>query len=74
MNDQELELGLRSMAVGIRDAEGRITAAMNVSVPSMRFSAEEISSEFLPALLRARDAVEHDVALRFPQHGKPPIW
>ena len=35
--DEELELGLVSAAVPVRDGAGRIVAALNVSAPKFRF-------------------------------------
>jgi IclR family pca regulon transcriptional regulator len=48
INDEELAAGLRSTAAPIRDAEGEIVAAINVSVPSARVSREELESNLAP--------------------------
>jgi IclR family pca regulon transcriptional regulator len=48
--DQELEAGLRSIAVPVRDARGAVVAAMNVSSHASRVSLDEMSKRFLPAL------------------------
>jgi IclR family pca regulon transcriptional regulator len=56
--DEELELGLRSIAVPIRDRAGRTVAAINVSTQSARFSVAEMEREILPALIEARQRVE----------------
>ncbi len=48
--DQELELGLRSIAVPVKDAAGRCIAAINVGTQSARVSVAEMESKFLPAL------------------------
>ncbi|TPK12884.1 helix-turn-helix domain-containing protein [Mesorhizobium sp. B2-5-9] len=56
--DEELELGLRSIAVPIRDRAGRTVAAINVSTQSARFSVADMEREILPALLEARQRVE----------------
>ena len=48
--DQELELGLRSIAVPVKDAAGRSIAAINVGTQSARVSIAEMESKFLPAL------------------------
>jgi IclR family transcriptional regulator, pca regulon regulatory protein len=53
--DQELELGLRSIAVPVRDAKGNVIAAMNVSAQAGRMSIETMRDEMLPVL---RSAVE----------------
>ena len=56
--DEELELGLRSIAVPIRDRAERTVAAINVSTQSARFTVEEMEREILPALLEARQRIE----------------
>src|SRR5438094_198291 len=57
MVDQELELGLRSVAAPIRDAEGRTVAALNLSAAVSRVPLERLQDEFLPALLRTAGAI-----------------
>src|SRR5215211_5664441 len=56
--DQELELGVRSAAVPIRDASGTVSAAMNVSVHASRMTMQELRKQVLPSLLRAAEAIE----------------
>lgn len=51
--DQELEQGLRSVAVPVRDAAGHVLAAMNVSTHASRVSRQELETRYLPALLAA---------------------
>jgi len=51
--DQELELGLRSIAVPVQDAAGRVVAAMNVGVQAARHSVREMQGRILPALRAA---------------------
>jgi IclR family pca regulon transcriptional regulator len=48
--DEELELGMRSMAVPVSDARGRTVAAMSVSAFTARVSLERLREEFLPVL------------------------
>ena len=48
--DEELELGLRSVAVPIRSRQGNVIAAMNVGVHAARVSAAELLQQFLPVL------------------------
>jgi IclR family pca regulon transcriptional regulator len=48
--DQELELGLRSIAVPVKNAAGRSIAAINIGTQSARVSIAEMESKFLPAL------------------------
>lgn len=60
--DQELEPGLRSIAVPLHDHHGRVVAAMNVSSHAGRSSLERLRTEMLPALQRTAEAIEADLA------------
>jgi IclR family transcriptional regulator, pca regulon regulatory protein len=51
--DQELESGLRSMAVPIRDSAGRVVAALNVGTQAQRVSLQDLTFRFLPHLRAA---------------------
>jgi IclR family transcriptional regulator, pca regulon regulatory protein len=51
--DQELEVGLRSMAVPIRNPNGKVVAALNVGVHAQRLSVQELQNRFLPQLQAA---------------------
>ncbi|MET0344732.1 MAG: IclR family transcriptional regulator C-terminal domain-containing protein [Casimicrobiaceae bacterium] len=53
--DQELEIGLRSIAVPVKDFRDRISAAINVSVQAPRVTVAEMERTFLPALRTAAD-------------------
>ena len=48
--DQELEIELRSIAVPIHNAGGRVIAAMNVSAQASRTAKKQMLERFLPAL------------------------
>jgi len=50
INDEELELGLRSIAVPVRGASGTVLAALNVGAQAARVSVEQLQKEFLPVL------------------------
>jgi IclR family pca regulon transcriptional regulator len=58
--DQELEVGLRSIAVPVR-MSGRVVAAMNVSMHVGRRSSDAARRELLPPLQAAAAAVESDL-------------
>ena len=63
--DQELEIGLRSVAVPVFNADGSIAAAMNVSMGVRQqapVGAEEAAREVLPALLKAAAQVQEALA------------
>jgi IclR family pca regulon transcriptional regulator len=51
--DQELEIGLRSIAVPVKDFRSRVTAAINISAQAPRVSLAEMQKAFLPALRAA---------------------
>jgi len=48
--DQELEIGLRSMAVPIQNPNGKVVAALNVGAHAQRLSIQELQTKFLPQL------------------------
>ncbi|MET0961452.1 MAG: IclR family transcriptional regulator C-terminal domain-containing protein [Noviherbaspirillum sp.] len=50
--EEELEVGLRSIAVPVRGASGVVHAALNVGAQATRVSTRQMEEEFLPALLR----------------------
>lgn len=56
--DEELELGLRSIAVPLRDRSGAVVAAINVSTQSARMSVDEMRRDILPFLRRAASRIE----------------
>ena len=60
--DQELEEGLRSIAVPITNGAARVIAAMNVSAHISRGSAAAIRQELLPPLQQAAADVHADLA------------
>jgi IclR family pca regulon transcriptional regulator len=51
--DQELEVGLRSIAVPVRNATGQVVAAMNVGVQAARVGRREMETQILPVLQEA---------------------
>src|SRR5216683_2760360 len=51
--DQELEYGLRSMAVPIRNPNGKVVAALNVGAHAQRVSLQHLLMRFLPHLKAA---------------------
>lgn len=50
--DEELEIGLRSIAVPVRGASGNVLAALNIGAHAARVSKRKMQQEFLPALLQ----------------------
>ncbi|MGY4977435.1 IclR family transcriptional regulator domain-containing protein [Streptomyces sp. 900105755] len=65
--DEELESGLRSIAVPVRDRAGRPVAAVNVATHAARRTLAECVSEVLPALHTTAARIQDDlhIASRF---------
>ncbi|TDY54020.1 IclR family transcriptional regulator [Paraburkholderia rhizosphaerae] len=62
--DQELEEGLISISAPIRNRQGRVIAAMNISGNAQRNSAKQMMKTFLEPLQQAAQNVSDMVALR----------
>ena len=56
--DEELEVGVRSLAVPVRDKNNKIIAALNISGHASRVSVEDMKNSFLPALQRTVSEIE----------------
>lgn len=63
MVDQELEPGLRSIAVPVVDADGVVVASLNVSASSSSAGIDALVDASLPPLLEAAHGVSADLAL-----------
>jgi IclR family pca regulon transcriptional regulator len=60
--DQELEEGLRSLAAPIRDGNGNVIAAVNVSTHAGRRSLENVLEDLLHPLLTTAEHIERDLS------------
>ncbi len=58
--DQELEEGLRALAVPLRDASGQVVAAVNVAVHASRWPLDAIRGELLPRLQELASEIDQD--------------
>ncbi|MES5821869.1 IclR family transcriptional regulator C-terminal domain-containing protein [Streptomyces sp. RG80] len=65
--DEELEEGLRSIAVPVRDRTGRVVAALNTAMHTTRRTTAECVRDVLPELTTTATRIEADlrVAARF---------
>lgn len=57
--NEELEYGLRSIAVPVVQKNGRVTIALNLSAQAGRISAEEMEERFLPLLRSASETLRY---------------
>jgi IclR family pca regulon transcriptional regulator len=55
--DQELEIGLRSIAVPVVDSRGILVAAMSASASSARISLQQMLKSFVPVLRATADGL-----------------
>ncbi|WP_433423466.1 IclR family transcriptional regulator domain-containing protein [Microtetraspora malaysiensis] len=59
--DEELEEGLRSLAVPVRDRAGQVVAALNVATHAARGPVEETLAALLPPLTETASRIEADL-------------
>lgn len=62
--DQELEIGVRSLAAPLRNKAGTAVAAMNVSTHAGRSDLDQIHTFFLPRLLETAASISAALAMR----------
>ena len=62
VNDQELEIGLRAIAVPVRNVVGATVAAMNISAQASRLTRRELVEESLPLLKAAAERLGNQLA------------
>lgn len=57
--DQEVELGLRSIAVPLLNTRGVIVAALNLGLPAIGDSADSLIIQYLPALNKIKEDMKN---------------
>ncbi|XVQ82907.1 IclR family transcriptional regulator domain-containing protein [Microbispora siamensis] len=63
LTDEQLALGIRSVAAPLRDGSGNVIAAVNVNSHAAETSLEKLTEEYLPLLLKTAGAISADWAL-----------
>jgi IclR family pca regulon transcriptional regulator len=63
LTDEQLAPGIRSIAAPLRDGEGEVIAALNVTVHAAETSVEVLTGEYLPLLLQTAGAISADWAI-----------
>ena len=58
ISDEELEIGMRSLAIPVHDSQGTIIAALSVSVFAARASCDDLRTRFLAVLTRSLAHIE----------------
>ena len=64
LTDEQLAPGIRSIAAPVRGSDGRVLAAVNITVHAAETSLSTVLDEHLPRLLRAASEMSADVARR----------
>ena len=62
VTDQDLALGIRSVAAPVRDGDGRVVAAVNVNAHAAETTVDTLVDHHLPLLLQAASAISADWA------------
>jgi IclR family pca regulon transcriptional regulator len=62
LTDGELAPAIRSVAVPLRDGDGKVIAALNVNAHAAETSLEKLTGEYLPPLLATAGAISADWA------------
>ena len=62
LTDEQLAPGIRSIAAPLRDGDGRVVAAVNVTVHAAETSLSTLTDEYLPLLLHSAAAISADLA------------
>jgi IclR family pca regulon transcriptional regulator len=62
LTDEQLAPGIRSIAAPLRDGDGRVVAAVNVTVHAAETPVEKLVGEYLPLLLATAGGISADFA------------
>jgi IclR family pca regulon transcriptional regulator len=62
LTDEQLALGIRSVAVPLRDGDGRVIAALNVNAHAAETPVDALTGTHLPLLLQAAGSISADWA------------
>lgn len=62
LTDEQLALGIRSVATPLRDGSGRVIAAINVNAHAAETSPDKLRQEHLPQLLQTASDISADFA------------
>jgi IclR family transcriptional regulator, pca regulon regulatory protein len=60
--NEELELGMRALALPVRDGSGRVIAAVSASASSARIRVTDLRRRFVPVLRRTSEAITRAIA------------
>jgi IclR family pca regulon transcriptional regulator len=55
--EQEVEIGLRSLAVPLYNVHGKVVAALNTGMAAVQTDLQIVLQSYLPALLKVQDGL-----------------
>jgi IclR family pca regulon transcriptional regulator len=64
INDEDLVIGLRSIATPVWNAEREVVAAINIAVPSARVTVRELVTSFAPMLIETAEKISEALGYR----------
>lgn len=64
LNNQELEVGLRSVAAPVRDDSGTVIAAVNIAVPASRVTLDELMGVFAEKIVETTRLISESMGYR----------
>jgi len=62
LTDEQLAAGIRSVAAPLRDGDGQVIAALNVTVHAAGTPVQTLTGEYLPLLLQTAGGISADWA------------
>lgn len=64
INNEELSIGLRSVAAPVRNADGEVIAAVNIAVPSSRVQLKRLETELAPKVIETANRISYTLGYR----------
>ena len=61
VNDEELSLGGRAVAAPVVDKHGFAVAAINIGVPTTRYTMEEMETVMIGPIMRTAEKISEDL-------------
>ncbi|MCX8116793.1 MAG: IclR family transcriptional regulator [Desulfobacterota bacterium] len=64
INNEELSIGLRSVAAPVRNAQGEVIAAVNIAVPSSRVDLKRLETELAQKAIETANRISYTLGYR----------
>ena len=63
-NNEEVHMGVRSVAAPIRNFNGEVIAAVNVAVPTIRFSLKKLETVLAPKVMETANKISFSLGYK----------